>query len=97
MVVHCASGAGRTGVILAIDVGLQSLLNKEPVIDVLRIVSTLKQDRLVLIQTPQQHRFVNKVSIYRRILSFNLISDYTIFIGTCRYGTRPWTVAVRRV
>ena len=73
MVVHCASGAGRTGVILAIDVGLQSLLNKEPVIDVLRIVSTLKQDRLVLIQTPQQHRFVNKVSIYRRILSFNLI------------------------
>ena len=62
MVVHCASGAGRTGIILAIDIGLQSLLNKEPVIDVLRIVSTLKQDRLVLIQTPQQHRFVNQVS-----------------------------------
>ena len=57
--VHCASGAGRTGVIIAIDIGLQSLLNKDPVIDVLRIVSALKQDRIDLIQTSEQYRFVN--------------------------------------
>ena len=59
--VHCASGAGRTGVIIAIDIGLQSLLNKDAVIDVLRIVSALKQDRIVLIQTSEQYRFVNQV------------------------------------
>ena len=59
--VHCASGAGRTGVIIAIDIGLQSLLNKDPAIDVLRIVSALKQDRTVLIQTSEQYRFVNQV------------------------------------
>ena len=64
--VHCASGAGRTGVIIAIDIGLQSLLNKDPVIDVLRIVSALKQDRIVLIQTSEQYRFVNQVYIKLR-------------------------------
>ena len=62
VVVHCASGAGRTGVLLAIDIGLQSLLKKEPVVDILRIVSALRQDRAVLIQTPQQYRFINQVS-----------------------------------
>lgn len=66
VVVHCASGAGRTGVIIAIDIGLQSLLNKDPVIDVLRIVSALKQDRIVLIQTSEQYRFVNQVYIKLR-------------------------------
>ena len=63
--VHCASGAGRTGAIIAIDIGLQSLLNKDAVIDVLRIVSALKQDRIVLIQTSEQYRFVNQVCIYK--------------------------------
>ena len=59
--VHCASGAGRTGVVVAIDVGLQALLQREPVIDILRIASALKQDRGVLIQTPLQYRFINQV------------------------------------
>lgn len=61
MVVHCASGAGRTGVLLAIDIGLQTLLKREPVIDILRIVSALRQDRMALIQTPQQYRYINQV------------------------------------
>ena len=61
MVVHCASGAGRTGVLLAIDIGLQTLLKREPVIDILRIVSALRQDRMALIQTPQQYQYINQV------------------------------------
>ena len=61
VVVHCASGGGRTGVILATDIGLQSLLQREATIDVLRIASTLKQDRLALVQTAQQYRFINQV------------------------------------
>ena len=65
VVVHCASGAGRTGVLLAIDIGLQSLLEREPVIDVLRIVSALCQDRSALIQTPQQYRFINQVCSFK--------------------------------
>ena len=59
--VHCASGAGRTGVIIAIDIGLQSLLDREPVIDILRTASAMKQNRSVLIQTPAQYRFINQV------------------------------------
>lgn len=61
-VVHCSSGIGRTGVLLACDIGMQALLQGDPKIDVLRTVSTLRQDRAGMVQTREQYRFIHQVS-----------------------------------
>ena len=60
-VVHCSSGIGRTGVLLACDIGMQGLLQGDPKVDVLRIVSTLRQDRAGMVQTREQYRFIHEV------------------------------------
>lgn len=60
-VVHCSAGVGRTGTLLALDVGIQGLLQGESKIDVLRIVSTLRQDRPGMVQTKDQYRFIHQV------------------------------------
>ncbi len=60
-IVHCSSGIGRTGVLIACDIGMQGLLQGEPRVDVLRIVSTLRQDRAGMVQTREQYRFVHEV------------------------------------
>lgn len=60
-VVHCSAGIGRTGVLIAIDVGIQGILQGDPKIDILRIVSTLRQDRAGMVQTRDQYRFIHTV------------------------------------
>lgn len=64
-VVHCSSGIGRTGVLLACDIGMQGLFRGDPKIDVLRIVSTLRQDRAGMVQTREQYRFIHEVNTLR--------------------------------
>ena len=61
-VVHCSAGVGRTAVLLAVDIGLQGILQGDARIDVLRVVSTLRQDRAGLVQTKDQYRFIHQVS-----------------------------------
>ena len=53
--VHCSAGVGRTGTLLALDIGIQSLLQGDTKIDILRIVSTLRQDRPGMVQTKEQY------------------------------------------
>ena len=65
-VVHCSAGIGRTGVLIAIDIGVQALLQGDETVDVLRIISTLRQDRAGAILTRDQYRFVHQVSDYIR-------------------------------
>lgn len=60
-VVHCSAGVGRTGTLLALDIGIQGILQGDSKIDVLRIVSTLRQDRPGMVQTKDQYRFVHQV------------------------------------
>jgi protein tyrosine phosphatase len=59
-VVHCSAGIGRTGVLIAIDIGLQAILQGDKTVDVLRIVSTLRQDRSGAVQTKDQYKFVHQ-------------------------------------
>ena len=61
-VVHCSAGIGRTGVLIAVDIGIQGILQEDPKIDILRIVSTLRQDRAGMVQTRDQYRFIHQVS-----------------------------------
>ena len=85
--------------IIAIDIGLQNLLDKEPVIDILRTASAMKQNRSVLIQTPAQYRFINQVNSSERIIlgcflpMFISLADWQILFvffppGTCRCSGR---------
>ena len=59
VLVHCASGTDRTGVVLAVDIGMHELEEKRSV-DILRTVSVLRQDRGGLIQTREQYHFLYK-------------------------------------
>ena len=61
-VVHCSAGIGRTGVLIAVDMGMQAVMAGEGKLDILRIVSTLRQDRAGCVQTRDQYRFVHQVS-----------------------------------
>ena len=61
-VVHCSAGIGRTGVLIAVDIGIQGILQGDPKIDILRVVSTMRQDRAGMVQTRDQYRFVHQVS-----------------------------------
>ena len=60
-IVHCSAGVGRTGTLVALDVGIQSLLQGDTKVDILRIVSTLRQDRPGMVQTKEQYRFIHQV------------------------------------
>ncbi|KAI6645950.1 Mucin-like protein [Oopsacas minuta] len=69
VLVHCASGTGRTGVVLAVDIGMHELEEKRSV-DILRNVSLLRQDRGGLIQTREQYHFLYKtICAYARYLN----------------------------
>ncbi len=61
-IIHCSAGIGRTGVIVAVDIGLQALANGDGKLDILRIVSTLRQDRAGCVQTNDQYGYVHQVS-----------------------------------
>ena len=60
-IVHCSAGIGRTGVLIAVDVGIQGVLQGDPKVDILRTVSTLRQDRAGMVQTRDQYRFIHQV------------------------------------
>ncbi len=61
-IVHCSAGIGRTGVLIAADIGIQGILQGDPKVDVLRVVSTMRQDRAGMVQTKDQYRFIHQVS-----------------------------------
>ena len=71
-VVHCSAGIGRTGVLLACDIGIQGILQGDPKIDVLRIVSMLRQDRACMVQTKDQYRFIHQVKLQHLVMLPNM-------------------------
>ncbi|CAD5223167.1 unnamed protein product [Bursaphelenchus okinawaensis] len=60
VVIHCSAGIGRTGTIMAAEMGIQCFLqNKTP--NVLEIVKTLREKRAQAVQTYLQYAFVFKI------------------------------------
>ena len=59
---YCAhsAGIGRTGVFIGADMGMTQL-EKEGQVDILKIVSTLRQDRGGMVQTEVQYIFLHQV------------------------------------
>ncbi len=62
--VHCSAGIGRTGVLIAVDIGMIAVSAGEGKLDILRTVSTLRQDRAGCVQTRDQYKFVHQVHIH---------------------------------
>ena len=62
--VHCSAGIGHTGVLIGINIGIQALLQGDKMVDVLHIISTLRQDGAGAILTHDQYWFVHQVSDY---------------------------------
>ena len=62
MSVCCSAGIGRTGVFIGAEIGMQQLDEKGEV-DILKIVSTLRQDRGGMVQTKDQYLFLYQVSM----------------------------------
>lgn len=59
----CSAGIGRTGVFIGADIGMTQL-EKEGEVDIMKIVSTMRQDRGGMVQTEQQYIFLHQVRIH---------------------------------
>ena len=65
----CSAGIGRTGVFIGAEIGMQQLDEKGEM-DILKIVSTLRQDRGGMVQTKDQYLFLYQVSLVPEIFIF---------------------------
>jgi len=59
MLVHCSAGVGRTGTLIAIDVNLDSIIDRNSV-DPLGTLNTMRRQRSTMVQTEQQYIFIYK-------------------------------------
>ncbi|XP_076389093.1 uncharacterized protein LOC100877739 isoform X2 [Megachile rotundata] len=59
IVVHCSPGTGRTGTLIALDLGIRQYEITRTV-DVPRVVYTIRRDRAGAVQTKEQYAFVYK-------------------------------------
>ncbi|XP_062853636.1 receptor-type tyrosine-protein phosphatase T isoform X3 [Trichomycterus rosablanca] len=58
MVVHCSTGAGRTGCFIAVDIMLDMAEN-EGVVDIFNCIRELRSQRVSMVQTEEQYVFVH--------------------------------------
>uniref|UniRef100_A0A672HZ29 Tyrosine-protein phosphatase non-receptor type n=1 Tax=Salarias fasciatus TaxID=181472 RepID=A0A672HZ29_SALFA len=62
VVVHCSAGVGRTGVVILTELMISCLEHNEPV-EVPTMLSELRQQRMLMVQTISQYQFVYQVLI----------------------------------
>jgi tyrosine-protein phosphatase non-receptor type 14/21 len=63
-IVHCSAGVGRTGVTILMELLVTAIQQNER-ISIRRFLSHIRSQRMALVQTPGQYKFV-----YQAILSF---------------------------
>lgn len=62
IVVHCSPGTGRTGTLIALDLGIRQYEITRTV-DVPRVVYTIRRDRAGAVKTKEQYAFIYKVIV----------------------------------
>ncbi|XP_062616050.1 uncharacterized protein LOC134277756 [Saccostrea cucullata] len=60
LIVHCSSGTGRTGTLIAIDICMRSYENKR-VVDILGCVCNMRKERAGIVQNKEQYALIYKV------------------------------------
>lgn len=63
VVVHCSAGVGRTGVVILTELMISCLEHNEPM-EVPVMLSKLRQQRMLMVQTISQYKFVYQVLIH---------------------------------
>nr|XP_034335012.1 receptor-type tyrosine-protein phosphatase zeta-like [Crassostrea gigas] len=63
MLVHCSAGVGRTGTFIGLDSLLKQGRETE-IINVFEFVKQMRQDRMTMVQTPEQYIFLHKVLLF---------------------------------
>ena len=82
-VLHCSAGIGRTGSLIAIDYLLEQAA-KDSIIDVYKCISHMRLNRIQMVQTVDQYRF-----IYQAVLEALTNGDTGISVDTlCEDGCR---------
>eukprot|EP00039_Didymoeca_costata_P000943 m.48238 g.48238 ORF g.48238 m.48238 type:complete len:874 (-) comp10559_c0_seq1:46-2667(-) len=62
MLVHCSAGVGRTGTFIVIDHVMKAIQNQDQV-DIIELISQLREDRMLLIQHTSQYKFAYQACI----------------------------------
>eukprot|EP00116_Pleurobrachia_bachei_P003578 sb/3463840/ len=70
LVVHCSAGLGRTGCFIAVDIGIQAL-RQDKVVDVLKIVASMRLDRGGMVQTLEQYEFIHRALLRYEVSTRN--------------------------
>ncbi|KAK7485110.1 hypothetical protein BaRGS_00023650 [Batillaria attramentaria] len=85
LLVHCSAGVGRTGTFISLDIAID-VAQKQSEIDIFAIVQRMREDRVNMVQTKSQYRFVHEAileaytSRHTRLalLTFNSVFPFDI-------------------
>ncbi|XP_062507223.1 tyrosine-protein phosphatase non-receptor type 14-like [Corticium candelabrum] len=88
-VVHCIGGIGRTGVTILTELLLTAVQHNEP-ISIQHCLKLLRSQRMALVETPEQYRFVHQVLLdylkHKKHLLYGheaIIGMFLVFFWTC--------------
>lgn len=85
IVVHCSPGTGRTGTLIALDLGIRQYEITRTV-DVPRVVYTIRRDRAGAVKTKEQYAFIYKVICFLNSFACTLLSSLltpTKYVVSC--------------
>ncbi|KOC64264.1 Receptor-type tyrosine-protein phosphatase zeta [Habropoda laboriosa] len=91
IVVHCSPGTGRTGTLIALDLGIRQYEITRTV-DVPRVVYTIRRDRAGAVQTKEQYAFIYKVICIRASFRFFFFFVFSFLLRTWKlyYSRLPY-------
>ncbi|KAL4216291.1 Protein tyrosine phosphatase [Mactra antiquata] len=90
VVVHCSAGIGRTGTYIAIDLLTEEGLT-EGSVDVFGCIRNMREQRVNMVQTPDQYEYVHRAIVYTLTLDVDYtptetFNEYVMSLSDAQYG-----------
>ncbi|CAD5115223.1 DgyrCDS4216 [Dimorphilus gyrociliatus] len=92
LVVHCRAGVGRTGTYICLEICLQQLAQTKQ-LDILKVVSSLRRQRVSMVQTPLQYRFLYLTILEELMAPKNTydVKEFSFYTNQCfRKTSNGW-------